>query len=75
MRTWIKPFANWIWGGTIIMAIGGIFSLSDRRYRRGRRRGQGAEHAARRRACGMTRLAALLIALVVATAGRGRAAR
>ena len=33
VRTWIKPFANWIWGGTIIMAIGGIFSLSDRRYR------------------------------------------
>ncbi|AHM05277.1 Cytochrome c heme lyase subunit CcmF [Roseibacterium elongatum DSM 19469] len=33
LRTWIKPFANWIWGGTIIMAIGGLFSLSDRRYR------------------------------------------
>jgi cytochrome c-type biogenesis protein CcmF len=33
VRTWIKPFANWIWGGTIIMAIGGLFSLSDRRYR------------------------------------------
>jgi len=33
VRTWIKPFANWIWGGTIIMALGGILSLSDRRYR------------------------------------------
>ncbi|MBY6200351.1 heme lyase CcmF/NrfE family subunit [Maritalea mobilis] len=33
VRTWIKPFANWIWGGTIIMALGGLFSLSDRRYR------------------------------------------
>jgi cytochrome c-type biogenesis protein CcmF len=33
VRTWIKPFANWIWGGTIIMALGGVFSLSDRRYR------------------------------------------
>jgi cytochrome c-type biogenesis protein CcmF len=35
IRTWIKPFANWIWGGTIIMALGGFLSLSDRRYRVG----------------------------------------
>ena len=33
VRTYIKPFANWIWAGTIIMAIGGLLSLSDRRYR------------------------------------------
>ncbi len=33
VRTWVKPFANWIWGGTIIMALGGALSLSDRRYR------------------------------------------
>ncbi|MEJ6394509.1 heme lyase CcmF/NrfE family subunit [Gymnodinialimonas sp. 2305UL16-5] len=33
LRVWIKPFANWIWGGTIIMAFGGFLSLSDRRYR------------------------------------------
>ncbi|WP_281841506.1 heme lyase CcmF/NrfE family subunit [Sinisalibacter aestuarii] len=33
VRTFIKPFANWIWGGTIIMALGGVLSLSDRRYR------------------------------------------
>ncbi len=33
VRTFIKPFANWIWGGTIIMALGGLLSLSDRRYR------------------------------------------
>ena len=33
LRVWIKPFANWIWGGTIIMALGGLMSLSDRRYR------------------------------------------
>ncbi|MBL4627918.1 MAG: heme lyase CcmF/NrfE family subunit [Roseicyclus sp.] len=33
LRVWIKPFANWIWGGTIIMALGGLLSLSDRRYR------------------------------------------
>ncbi|MGR3572856.1 heme lyase CcmF/NrfE family subunit [Brevirhabdus sp.] len=33
VRTYIKPFANWIWLGAIIMAVGGILSLSDRRYR------------------------------------------
>ena len=33
MRTYIKPFANWIWGGCLLMAIGGLFSLSDRRFR------------------------------------------
>ncbi|MBF9029702.1 heme lyase CcmF/NrfE family subunit [Rhodobacterales bacterium HKCCE3408] len=33
LRVWIKPFANWIWGGAIIMALGGLLSLGDRRYR------------------------------------------
>ncbi len=33
LRVWIKPFANWVWGGTIVMALGGFLSLSDRRYR------------------------------------------
>ncbi|WP_377505938.1 heme lyase CcmF/NrfE family subunit [Octadecabacter sp. R77987] len=33
VRTYIKPFANWIWGGAIFMAIGGLISLSDRRLR------------------------------------------
>ncbi len=33
VRTYYKPLANWIWGGTIIMALGGALSLSDRRYR------------------------------------------
>jgi cytochrome c-type biogenesis protein CcmF len=33
VRTYIKPFANWIWAGAIIMALGGLLSLSDRRYR------------------------------------------
>ncbi|MFZ3582943.1 heme lyase CcmF/NrfE family subunit [Loktanella sp. DJP18] len=33
MRVYIKPFANWIWGGAILMAIGGMVSLSDRRLR------------------------------------------
>jgi len=33
VRSYIKPFANWIWAGAIIMGIGGLFSLSDRRVR------------------------------------------
>ncbi len=33
VRTFIKPFAVWIWAGFLIMALGGIVSLSDRRYR------------------------------------------
>jgi len=33
VRTYYKPLANWIWGGAILMAIGGAFSLGDRRYR------------------------------------------
>jgi cytochrome c-type biogenesis protein CcmF len=33
VRTYIKPFANWIWGGTIIMSLGGLISLTDRRHR------------------------------------------
>jgi len=33
LRVWIKPFANWIWGGAIIMSLGGLISLGDRRYR------------------------------------------
>lgn len=33
LRTYIKPFANWIWGGCLLMALGGFLSLSDRRFR------------------------------------------
>ena len=33
VRIYVKPFANWIWAGAIIMALGGVLSLTDRRYR------------------------------------------
>ena len=33
VRSHIKPFANWIWGGSILMALGGVVSLTDRRLR------------------------------------------
>ncbi|MCL4188990.1 MAG: heme lyase CcmF/NrfE family subunit [Rhodobacteraceae bacterium] len=41
VRTYVKPFANWLWAGCLLMAAGGLFSLSDRRFRiaAGARRG------------------------------------
>ena len=33
VRIYIKPFINWIWGGCVIMALGGLAALFDRRYR------------------------------------------
>ena len=33
VRVFIKPFANWIWAGAIIMSFGGLLSLTDRRFR------------------------------------------
>ncbi|MFA9230656.1 MAG: heme lyase CcmF/NrfE family subunit [Microgenomates group bacterium] len=33
VRSYIKPFANWLWGGAMIMALGGLLSLTDRRFR------------------------------------------
>lgn len=33
VRSYIEPFANWLWGGAMLMALGGLLSLSDRRYR------------------------------------------
>ncbi|MEP2600780.1 MAG: cytochrome c-type biogenesis CcmF C-terminal domain-containing protein, partial [Paraglaciecola sp.] len=35
LRIYVKPFINWIWAGAFIMAIGGVFSISDKRYRMG----------------------------------------
>jgi cytochrome c-type biogenesis protein CcmF len=35
VRTYIKPFSNWIWLGALIMAAGGLVSLTDRRFRVG----------------------------------------
>ena len=35
VRSYVKPFANWIWGGAVIMALGGVLSLTDHRYRVG----------------------------------------
>ena len=33
VRSYVEPFAMWLWAGAMIMALGGVLSLSDRRYR------------------------------------------
>ena len=33
LRIHVKPFVDWIWGGCLFMALGGIVAVSDRRYR------------------------------------------
>jgi cytochrome c-type biogenesis protein CcmF len=33
VRTYVKPFAVWIWIGAMVMALGGILSMTDRRLR------------------------------------------
>lgn len=33
MRVYVKPFIDWIWGGCLIMALGGVLAATDRRYR------------------------------------------
>jgi cytochrome c-type biogenesis protein CcmF len=38
VRLYHKPFVDWIWGGCLIMALGGVLAVSDRRYRLARRR-------------------------------------
>ncbi len=33
VRVYHKPFVDWIWFGCVLMAIGGILAVTDRRYR------------------------------------------
>ena len=33
VRVYVKPFVDWIWGGCLVMALGGLLAASDRRYR------------------------------------------
>ena len=43
MRVQHKPFVNRIWGGCVLMALGGLLAASDRRYRVAVRRRQSEE--------------------------------
>ncbi len=33
VRIHVKPFVDWIWGGCLLMAAGGVLAVCDRRYR------------------------------------------
>lgn len=33
LRVYSKPFVTWIWGGAVLMALGGFLAAADRRYR------------------------------------------
>lgn len=43
MRAYVKPFVLWIWIGTVLMSVGGLFAAGDRRYRSAGR--EGGKHA------------------------------
>jgi cytochrome c-type biogenesis protein CcmF len=34
VRVHLKPFLRWIWAGALLMAIGGVVTATDRRFRR-----------------------------------------
>ena len=34
VRAYYKPFVRWIWGGGVLMLLGGLIAMLDRRYRR-----------------------------------------
>lgn len=33
IRIWIKPFVSWIWIGCVFMSLGGVWAVTDKRYR------------------------------------------
>ena len=35
IRTYIKPFVNWIWIGAFVLSLGGILSIFDKKIRIG----------------------------------------
>jgi len=47
VRVYSKPFVTWIWGGCILMALGGFIAILDRRYRTATRRAPALPQGAR----------------------------
>ncbi len=47
LRLHVKPFVGWIWGGCLVMALGGLLAASDRRYRIAVRREETVPEGAR----------------------------
>ncbi|HEU4478405.1 MAG TPA: cytochrome c-type biogenesis CcmF C-terminal domain-containing protein, partial [Pyrinomonadaceae bacterium] len=50
VRVHYKPFVNWIWGGALLMALGGVLAVSDRRYALAARKERLSQQAAQREA-------------------------
>ena len=46
VRVQVKPFVDWIWGGCLLMALGGLLAASDRRYRLASSRARDEAYAA-----------------------------
>jgi cytochrome c-type biogenesis protein CcmF len=47
LRVYVKPFIDWIWAGCLLMGLGGLLAVTDRRYRvRATRPGPEVEPAA-----------------------------
>jgi len=46
VRVYYKPFVDWIWGGCVLMALGGLLAASDRRYRVARRESKAVQGTA-----------------------------
>jgi cytochrome c-type biogenesis protein CcmF len=59
VRVHYKPFVSWIWGGCLLMALGGILAASDRRYRLAARKQETAPSLAPRPRRGEARGAAI----------------
>ncbi|HEX6732893.1 MAG TPA: heme lyase CcmF/NrfE family subunit [Pyrinomonadaceae bacterium] len=49
VRVYYKPFVGWIWGGAVLMAMGGGLALSDRRYALAARKQREVEEAKRKK--------------------------
>jgi cytochrome c-type biogenesis protein CcmF len=46
VRVQHKPFVGWIWGGCLIMSLGGMLAATDRRYRLAKRKNEAAAQGA-----------------------------
>jgi cytochrome c-type biogenesis protein CcmF len=33
VRIWVKPFVSWVWFGCLMMGLGGLLAVTDKRYR------------------------------------------
>jgi cytochrome c-type biogenesis protein CcmF len=38
LRVHVKPFVRWIWGGALLMMLGGLVTATDRRFARSEQR-------------------------------------